>query len=75
MSDVPFEYYIIPSAVMANNVKERSDNWLATPGKNGREYKHSAVRIVTLLQFKSDHSWSVEGYKERWVLIEEKLPS
>ena len=72
-SDVPFEYYIIPSAVMAKNVKEKSDHWLATPGKDGREHKDSAVRIVTLPPFKSDHSWSIEGYKERWDLIEEKL--
>ena len=26
-SDDPFEYYIIPSAVMAKNVKEKSDHW------------------------------------------------
>ena len=69
----PFEYYIIPSAVMAKNVKEKSDRWLATPGMNGREHKDSAVRIVMLPPFKSDHSWSVEGYKDRWDLIEDKL--
>ena len=72
-SEHPFEYYIIPSAVMAKNVKEKSDRWLATPGMNGREHKDSAVRIVMLPPFKSDHSWSVEGYKDRWDLIEEKL--
>ena len=58
---------------MAKNVKEKSDQWLATPGKNGREHKDSAVRIVTLPPFKSEHSWSIEGYKERWDLIEQKL--
>ena len=72
-SEHPFEYYIIPSAVMAKNVKEKSDRWLATPGMNGSEHKDSAVRIVMLPPFKSDHSWSVEGYKDRWDLIEEKL--
>ena len=72
-SDDPFEYYIIPSAVMAKNVKEKSDQWLATPGKDGREHKDSNVRIVTLPPFKSEHSWNIEGYKERWDLIEEKL--
>lgn len=72
-SEHPFEYYIIPSAVMAKNVKEKSDRWLATPGMNGREHKDSAVRIVMVPPFKSDHSWSVEGYKDRWDLIEEKL--
>jgi len=72
-SEHPFEYYIIPSAIMAKNVKEKSDQWLATPGKKGQEHKNSNVRIVMLPPFKSDHSWSVEGYQERWDLIEEKL--
>jgi len=31
------------------------------------------VRIVTLPPFKADYAWSVEGYKDRWDLIEEKL--
>jgi hypothetical protein len=72
-SEHPFKYYIIPSAIMAKNVKEKSDQWLATPGKKGQEHKNSNVRIVMLPPFKSDHSWSVEGYQERWDLIEEKL--
>ena len=58
---------------MAKNVKEKSDEWLRTPGKDGRVHKDSAVRIVMLPPFQSDQSWSVEGYKERWDLIEEKL--
>ena len=72
-SDVPFEYYIIPSAVMAENVTTYQERWLATPGRDGREHKDSAVRIVTLPPFKSENSWSVEGYKDRWDLIEERL--
>ena len=54
-------------------MSKKTDEWLRTPGKDGRKHKDSAVRIVMLPPFKSDHSWSVEGYKERWDLIEEKL--
>ena len=32
-SDRPFEYYVIPSEVMAKNVSEAHELWLSTPGK------------------------------------------
>ena len=72
-SEDPFEYYIIPSSVMAENVTSHHERWLATLGKDGREHKDSGVRIVTVPPFKAEHCWSVEGYKDRWDLIEEKL--
>jgi hypothetical protein len=41
-----FEYFIIPSAVMAQNVAEAHQQWIDTPGKGGKEHKDSKVRVV-----------------------------
>ncbi len=42
----PFEYYIIPSEVMAKNVSEAHGLWLSTPGKKGQSHKDNSVRTV-----------------------------
>lgn len=69
----PFEYYIIPSPIMAKNVAEGHANWLATPGKNGQEHKDSKIRTVLLPPKKSDSCWDISVFKDRWDLIYEKL--
>ena len=72
-SSNPFEYYIIPSPVMAENVTAYHQKWLETEGRGGRAHQDSNFRIVSIPPHKSDVAWSVEGYKDRWDLIEEKL--
>jgi hypothetical protein len=52
-SDRPFEYYVIPSEVMAKNVAEAHALWLSNPGKKGQAHKDSAVRTVYLPPRKS----------------------
>ena len=47
-TDESFQYYIIPSAVMAKNVKASHQKWLNTPGKNGRAHKDSKIRVVEI---------------------------
>ena len=37
--DSSFDYYIIPSAIMAKNVAQANQLWLETPGKNGQPHK------------------------------------
>jgi len=68
-----FEYYIIPSSVMANNVLEAHQLWLKAPGKNLQEHKDNNVRTVHLPPFKSFNGWDISEYRERWDLIETKL--
>lgn len=68
-----FEYYVIPSSVMANNVSAYHQKWLNTEGKDGREHKDSNLRVVSIPPFRSEYTWSIEGYKERWDMIEAKL--
>lgn len=69
----PFEYYIVPSAVMAENVTAYHKAWLAKEGRGGRPHQDGNFRIVSIPPNKSDVAWSVEGYKDRRDLIEEKL--
>ena len=72
-SSTEFEYYIIPSSVMAKNVKKSHESWLAAPGKKGNVHQDSSIRTVHIPPAIGEFSWSIEAYKNRWDLIEQKL--
>src|SRR2546430_13167046 len=72
-SDRPFEYYVIPSEVMAKNVSEAHELWLSTPGKKGEAHKDNPVRTVHLPPHKSLSGWDISFYRDRWDLIEAVL--
>lgn len=68
-----FEYFIIPSTVMAKNMKECYRLWVDTPGVNGRPHdpeKKNKVRALWLPPHKNRNGWSIERYRDRWDLIE-----
>jgi hypothetical protein len=71
--DRPFEYYIIPSEVMAKNVSEEHALWLSTPGKKGQPHRDNRMRIVHLPPYKSLTGWDISAFRERWDLIEKVL--
>jgi hypothetical protein len=69
-----FEYYIIPSSVMAKNVVEAHQLWLKSPGVKGQKHKDNTVRTVYLPPYKSAYSdFDLSKYRDRWDLIEQKL--
>ena len=68
-SERPFEYYIIPSATMAENVTKAHHQWLAAPGKKGQAHKDNAVRTVHLPPHKSFSGWDISPFLNRWDLI------
>jgi hypothetical protein len=69
-----FEYYIIPSSVMAKNVSAEHQLWLKSPGAKGQEHKDCNVRAVHLPPYKSQYSkLKISKYRDRWDLIEQKL--
>ena len=68
-----FQYYIIPSKVMAKKVSEAHQLWLKTPGKKGQPHNDNNVRAVYLPPRKSLTGWSIKRYLNRWDLIEKKL--
>ena len=71
--NVPFEFFIIPSKVMAKNVHARHATWLVTPGKDGRPHKDSSVRAVAVSKGVNECHWPVLAYRDKWDLIERKL--
>ena len=73
-SDRPFEYYIIPSKDMAENVSKAHELWLATPGKKG-QHKDNTVRTVHLPPHTSFSKWDISSYRDRWDLIDKVLNS
>ena len=72
-SDRPFEYYIIPSSMMAQNVAAAHKKWLADPGARQQARKDSTVRTVHLPPHKNYIGWDISEYLDRWDLIEAKL--
>lgn len=72
--DVEFEYYIIPSSVMAKNIAESHEMWLKTPSKNGKPHNNeSAFRKVYLPPRTGRNGWDISRYKNNWEAIEKKL--
>ena len=72
-SQRPFEYYIIPSAIMAHYVAEAHLKWLADPGLNKHERRDSTVRTVHLPPYKNYIGWDIQEYRDRWDLIQARL--
>ena len=69
----PFEYYIVPSNVMAANVEGAHRQWLKAAGKKGQVHQDSRVRTVHLPPAKSFSGWDISEYRDRWELIGERL--
>lgn len=72
-SHEPFEYYIIPSREMSNNITENHQIWLSNLGKKGQAHNDSQVRAVILPPRTSFNGWDISQYRDRWDLIEQKL--
>lgn len=72
-STASFEYYIIPSHDMANNILQGHHMWLEAPGKKGQSHNDNAIRIVHIPPHKSNNGWDISEYRNRWDLIESKL--
>jgi len=67
-----FQYYIIPSSVMANNMSECFRMWVETPGKDMRPRNpKNTVRTVHLPPRVCRNGWNIQEYLNRWDLIEE----
>ena len=53
------QYYIVPSKTVANSIKASHQNWLKTPGKNGKEHNDSSMRKFSLNDDHFLNNWSV----------------
>jgi hypothetical protein len=69
----PFEYFIIPSPVMSQNITDAHRLWLRGTKKNGEKRKDSNVRTVHIPPKKNYADWSIEPYRSRWDIIEDLL--
>jgi hypothetical protein len=65
-SEKEFEYYIIPSELMASKVKEEYQHWLNSPGKKGQEHKDTPVRAIHIPPYKSSYgSFDISAYRNK----------
>lgn len=58
--DAP-EYHIVPSKIVAERIKTFHQNWLDTPGKDGKTHNDTIIRV-----FRDDEDW----YLDKWELLE-----
>lgn len=69
-----FEYYIIPAAIMSQQIRESHRIWSNTPGKKGQKHNHeTTARALVLPPGKNHNGWKIDEYKNRWDLIEQLL--
>jgi len=73
ISNSDFEYYIIPSKVMSEEIRKDHQLWLSTPGKKGQTHNDSKLRMVNIPPAISKTGWDVSEYRNRWDLIEKAL--
>ena len=69
-----FVYYVIPSRDMARNVSKSYEIWWKTPKRDGGSHnRDSTFRCVDLPPQTNMNEWSLDPYRDRWGLIENKL--
>lgn len=69
-----FEYYIIPSRIMAKNVRECFNKWKNTPGKHMQKRDaENTIRAVHLPPRFDLNGWSIKRYLNRWDILEKSL--
>ena len=64
-----FEFYIISSKEVAQNVLESHRIWMQTPGVKGQDHQESKVRTIHLPPKSCLNGWNIEKYKNRWDII------
>ena len=73
-SPLPYEYFIIPSKIMARNISRNHRLWLDTPGKHGQAHStDTKFRTVHLPPHRNRSGWTIERYREKWDLIAKRL--
>ncbi len=63
LNELP-DYYVVPSKVVADQVKTSHKEWLITPGKKGQSHKDTSLRT-----FRDEN----DEYKDKWETIEKLL--
>lgn len=72
-SDKKSEFFIIPSPIMARNIKRHVKYYRAQPRADGQKRKETSIRIVAIPPRKNKLGWSLERFRNNWRLIDEAL--
>lgn len=71
--DDTFEFFIVPSQVMARGVKSAHQEWLKSPGKRGQPHKDNPLRTIGLPPKGRFDGGTLDDYRNRWDIIENLL--
>lgn len=54
-------YFIVPSKIVANFIKDSHQNWLKTPGKRGQVHKDTQMRVFEDKKEEHINRWDLLG--------------
>ena len=54
-------YYLVPSEIVANRIREKHQTWLLTPGKKGQKRNNTTMRV-----FVFDDEAEKNKYNQAW---------
>jgi len=57
----PPDYFVVPSKIVAEQIKKSHIEWLGAPGRDGRKHKDNTMRHFTDLKEKYLSRWDVLG--------------
>lgn len=60
-ADVPPRFYVVPSPVVARTVKKDYQEWMGTPGRNGKPHGISTIRIFIPAGERYLSNWEILG--------------
>jgi hypothetical protein len=73
-SNMDFEYYIIPSKVLAKNIMDSHAIWVNTPGKKGQKHNgDTSFRSLAIPPEIHLNGWDISIYKNNWSIIDNLL--
>ena len=55
----PPDYYIVPSSIVANEVRTGHQNWLDTPGRGGRLHRDNSMRKFSVKDEEGKNAWDI----------------
>lgn len=58
LNELP-DFHVVPSKIVAQQVKEGHAQWLRTPGKKGQKHKDTSMRMFVDSKDKFKNSWNI----------------
>ena len=69
--DVQDDFFVVPAQKMAKSITRLHKEWLAAPGRSGKQHNDNTIRKVCV--GKRKYEYDISQWKNRWDLVEKVL--